>query len=214
MKQLGFNKAKYLLSEYKIKVVDSELAVSAFQATKIAQKIGFPVVLKIDSPKIIHKTDNKCVETNLFNSNQVFEAFNKIMKNAKKITRNINGVIVQKQAHGIEVIVGAKRDPQFGTVVLFGLGGIYVNVFEDVSMRIAPFTRKDAREMVKEIKAYPLLNGYRGMDKVNFTELENTILRVSHLMMENNSVKEMDLNPCFVDKHGCVVTDARLIIDA
>ncbi len=214
MKQLEFNKAKYLLSKYKIKTVESETAANSFQAIKIAQKTGFPVVLKIDSPKIIHKTDNKCVETNLYTATAVSEAFNNIMKNAEKITKDIKGVIVQKQAKGIETIIGAKRDPQFGPVILFGLGGIYVNVFEDVSMRVAPFTRKDAREMIQEIKAYPLLNGFRGMEKINFTELENAILRVSHLMLENNSIKEMDLNPCFVDKHGCLVADARLIVDA
>jgi len=202
-----------LLKNYKIETVYSELAVTPTQAVKIAQKIGFPVVLKIDSRKIIHKTDNGCVKTGLYSASSVFNAFNEIMKNAREITKDIKGVIVQKQAEGIEVIVGAKRDSQFGTVVLFGLGGIYVNLFKDVSMRVMPFTRKEVKEMIKEVKAYPLLNGFRGSEKINFTELENVILRVGSLMMDNSSIKEMDLNPCFVNKNNCMVTDIRVIVD-
>ena len=212
MNQLDFEKSKMLLNNYKIDVVYSELAEAPTQAVKIAQKIGFPVVLKIDSPKIIHKTDNGCVETNLYNASSVLSSFNEIMKNAKKITKDIKGVIVQKQAQGTEIIIGAKRDPQFGVVVLFGLGGIYVNLFKDVSMRVYPFTRKDVQEMIKEIKAYPLLNGFRGQPKINFTALENTILRAGSLMAENSFIKEMDLNPCFVDEKKCIVTDIRLIV--
>ncbi len=212
MKQLDFEKAKMLLNSYKIEVIYSELAEAPTQAVKIAQKIGFPVVLKIDSPKIIHKTDNSCVKTNLYTASDVFTAFNEIMKNAKKITKDIKGIVVQKQAQGTEIIIGAKRDPQFGVVVLFGLGGIYVNLFKDVSMRVYPFTRKDVQEMIKEIKAYPLLNGFRGKPKINFTALENTILRAGSLMAENSFIKEMDLNPCFVDEKQCVVTDIRLMV--
>ena len=213
MEQLSFNNAKFLLSRYKIKVSESELAETPSQAVKIAQKIGFPVVLKIDSPKIIHKTDAGCVETNLYSAGSVFESFNKIMKKARKITSEINGIVVQKQEKGIEVIIGAKRDAQFGPVVLFGLGGIYVNVFEDVSMRVYPFARRDVKEMIEEIKAYPLLNGFRGSEKINFNELENAILRTGNLMMENQSIKEMDLNPCFVGKNNCVVSDIRIMTD-
>ena len=213
MEQLSFNKAKFLLNKYKIKVSESELAETPSQAVKIAQKMGFPVVLKIDSPKIVHKTDAGCVETNLYSAGSVFESFNNIMKKARKITDEINGIVVQKQEKGIEVIIGAKRDAQFGPVVLFGLGGIYVNVFEDVSMRVYPFARKDVKEMIKEIKAYPLLNGFRGSEKINFTELENAILRTGSLMMENQSIKEMDLNPCFVNSSKCIATDARLMIE-
>ena len=213
MEQLSFNKAKFLLNKYKIKVSESELAETPSQAVKIAQKMGFPVVLKIDSPKIVHKTDAGCVETNLYSAGSVFESFNNIMKKARKITDEINGVVVQKQEKGIEIIIGAKRDAQFGPVVLFGLGGIYVNVFEDVSMRVYPFARKDVKEMIKEIKAYPLLNGFRGSEKINFTELENAILRTGSLMMENQSIKEMDLNPCFVNSSKCIATDARLMIE-
>jgi len=213
MKQLDFEKAKFLLNKHNISVVESELAVTPTQAVKIAQKIGFPVVLKIDSSKIIHKTDNGCVKTNLYSASAVFEAFNEIMKNARKITSDIEGVVVQKQAQGIEVIIGAKRDVQFGVVVLFGLGGIYVNLFKDVSMRVMPFTRKDVKQMIKEIKAYPLLNGFRGKEKINFTSLENAILRTGSLMMNNSSIKEMDLNPCFVNKKDCLVTDIRIMTE-
>jgi acyl-CoA synthetase (NDP forming) len=212
MTQLEFEEAKRILNNYKIDVIYSELAETPTQAVKIAQKIGFPVVLKIDSPKIIHKTDNGCVKTNLYNASSVFTAFDEIMKNAKKITKDIKGVVVQKQAQGIEVIIGAKRDPQFGVVVLFGLGGIYVNLFKDVSMRVYPFTRKDVKQMINEIKAYPLLNGFRGSEKVDFTSLENTILRAGSLMSENSFIKEMDLNPCFASKKGCIVTDIRLVV--
>lgn len=211
MEQMSFEISKRLLRKQMIRVVDSELSASPTHAVKIARRIGFPVVLKIDSPKIIHKTDVGGVKTNLYSASEVFNAYNEIMRKARKVTNDINGIVVQEQAIGIEVIIGAKRDPQFGPVVLFGLGGIFVELMKDVSMRVMPFTRQDAKQMIKEIKGYPMLTGVRGGKKINFTKLEDTILRAGSLMMDNPKIKEMDLNPCFVDRNNCIVADLRLM---
>ena len=213
MKQMNFEDSKRMLRKQHIRVVDSEVAASPTHAVKIAQRIGFPVVLKIDSSKIIHKTDVGGVMVNLNSPTEVFGAYNKIMRKAKEITEDINGIVVQEQAIGIEVIIGAKRDPQFGPVVLFGLGGIFVELMKDVSMRIMPFTRQDVKQMIKEIKGYPMLTGVRGGEKINFTKLEDTILRIGTLMIDNPEIKEMDLNPCFVNKTNCIVADVRLMHD-
>ena len=148
MKQMNFEDSKRLLRKNRIRVVDSEVAASPSHAVKIANRIGYPVVLKIDSPKIVHKTDVGGVKVNLNSASEVFNAYNEIMRKAKQVTNDINGIVVQEQAMGIEVIIGAKRDPQFGPVVLFGLGGIFVELMKDVSMKVMPFTRKDVKQMI------------------------------------------------------------------
>ena len=149
MRQLDFEQARALIAKYGVDIAYSELAETESQAVKIANKIGFPIVMKIDSPDIIHKTDAGCVVINVNSIAQIHSVFQTLQKNAKKYKRNarINGVIVQKQAFGEEIIIGSKQDPQFGPTILFGLGGIFVEVMEDVSLRVAPVDRKEAKRI-------------------------------------------------------------------
>ncbi len=209
--QLSFEEAEQLLKRYGIKVVETRKAIAKSQAVKAAQKIGYPVVLKIDSPDIIHKTDVGGVKTNLFTPGMVADAYDELMKKALRITNNISGVIVQKQLKGHEIIIGGKQDLQFGPVVLFGLGGIFVEILEDISLRIAPLTKKEALRMIKETKAYKLLKGVRGSKPANINDLVNTITKVGNLLIDNPLIKEIDLNPCFINEEQCIAADLRII---
>jgi acyl-CoA synthetase (NDP forming) len=126
----------------------------------------------------------------------------------------IEGVSVQNMARpGIEVIIGMTKDPQFGPVLMFGLGGVWVEVLKDVTFRIVPLTRRDANEMIKEIKGYPLLEGYRGSEPANITVLEDILLKVSDFMGKIPEIKEMDINPIFAYKDGAVAVDARVVLE-
>ena len=212
MAQMGFEDSKLLLKKQGIEMVDSEIAYSDSQAVKIALKLGFPVVLKIDSPDIVHKTDAGCVVVNVNSVSGVHSSYRSMIKKAEKMKAGINGVLVQKQSEGFEVIIGAKRDPQFGPVVIFGMGGIFVEVLKDVSMRIAPIDRNEAMRMIKETKAHEVLKGVRGKKPADVDSLSSLIAIVSNLMMDHSEVKELDLNPCFVNEKGFFIADARIII--
>lgn len=215
MRQMDFLQSKNLLKNYNIRVADSEICHTRNHAAEVARRYGFPVVMKVISPDIVHKTDVGGVKVNVMSSDAVLKAYDEIEKNVRKHMRTarIDGILVQKQAEGREIIIGGKRDPQFGPVVLFGLGGIYVEVFGDVSMRVAPVDKREAEKMVREIKGYPILKGERGQKPVNFEDLHAMIARVSNLMMNEEDIKEMDLNPCFSNERDCTAADVRLIIE-
>lgn len=164
-KYLLETEAKTICMEYGIPVTKFKLAKSEQEAIKFANEIGYPIVLKIASPDIIHKFDVGGVMLNLKNQAEVKDAYNQILANVKrhKSDAKIIGIVVQEMAApSTEVIVGATKDPQFGPALMFGLGGIFVEVLKDVTFRIAPITEEDAREMITEVKAYPILKGYRG----------------------------------------------------
>jgi len=182
----------------------------------MSQKIGFPVVLKIASPDVIHKSDSGGVKLSLNNVAAVKKAYGEIMERVRKLYPNaiIYGITVQKMARpGTEVIVGTSKDPQFGPVIMFGLGGIFVEVLKDVSFRVIPLNRRDAQEMIKEIKGYPLLQGMRGKEPVDIRALVDIILKISNLIEENPQIKEMELNPIFAYGDGAVAVDARIILE-
>ncbi|NYZ79894.1 acetate--CoA ligase family protein, partial [Candidatus Micrarchaeota archaeon] len=212
MKQLPFEQAKHLLRKYDVEFAESETTASESHAVKAAQRIGFPVVLKIDSPDVIHKSDAGMVLLNVASVSGVHEAFKAIMKKAKRKKAHVNGVLVQKQGSGYELIVGAKRDAQFGPVIVFGMGGVFVEIMKDVAMRIAPVSRVEAHRMIKETKAYEVLKGARGGVRVDIEAIAALIARVSNVMMDNSEIRELDLNPCFADEKGYVVVDARIIV--
>lgn len=208
--------AKELLKQAGVSVIETKLAVSREEAISISQQLGFPVVLKIVSPDIIHKSDAGGVKLNLETPEQVGKSYDEMMAAIKKQNPNarINGVSVQKMARpGVEVIIGVSKDAQFGPVIMFGLGGILVEILEDVSFRIIPLTRRDAREMIKEIKGYPLLEGYRGQEPVDISNLEELILKVSSFIEQNPEVKELDLNPVFAYGDGAIAVDARIVLE-
>ncbi len=207
--------SKQILAAYKIPVTETLLAKTPDEATKIAEKLGFPVVLKIVSPDILHKTDAGGVKLNLHTGPEVREAFNQIITGAKKFKADaaIEGVAVQKMASpGVEVIVGTKEDHQFGPVILFGLGGVLVELIKDVSLRLTPITELDARKMLGELKTAHLLKGYRHYKPVKLDALVDILIRVSALVGENPAIKELDLNPIFATPEGAVAVDARVIL--
>jgi acyl-CoA synthetase (NDP forming) len=209
-------KSKELLKKAGIPVVETKLARSKKEAVSISKQVGFPVVLKISSPDVVHKSDSGGVKLGLANATQVGKAYNEIISSVKKAypKAQIEGVSVQSMAPlGVEVIVGMSKDPQFGPVLMFGLGGILVEVLKDVSFRIVPVTARDAREMIKEIKGYPLLEGYRGQKPASIPALEKLIVKVSQFIEKNPQIKELDLNPIFAYHDKAVAVDARIILE-
>jgi acetate---CoA ligase (ADP-forming) subunit beta len=214
--QLTEIESKEFFKEAGIPVVEAKLAETKAEAVALAKKMGFPVALKIVSPDVIHKSDSGGVELGLTNATQVTEAYAKILSAVKKRypKAKIHGISVQKMARtGVEVIIGMTKDAQFGPVLMFGLGGILVEVLKDVAFRIVPLTKRDAHEMIKEIKGYPLLEGYRGQEPADVPFLEDLLLKVSDFVDKNPEIKELDLNPIFAYKNRAVAVDARIILE-
>ena len=208
--------SKELLTQWGIPVVEAKLARTKKEAISLSKEMGFPVVLKIISPDIIHKSDAGGVKLGLANATQVGKAYTEIMSSIKEkySPAQIQGVSVQKMVPaGIEVIIGMSKDAQFGPVLMFGLGGVLVEVLKDVSFRIVPLTRGDASEMIKEIKGYPILQGYRGKEPANITALEELIIKVSEFVEQNPQIKELDLNPIFAYKDKAIAVDARIVVE-
>jgi len=215
-KYLLETEAKTICMEYGILVTKFKLAKNEDEAVKFAEEIGFPVVLKIVSPDIIHKSDIGGVILNLKNAKEVKAAYKQIMENVKKRRKDakILGVIVQEMAPpSTEVIVGAIKDPQFGPTLMFGLGGVFVEILKDVTFKVAPITEEEAREMLTEIKAYPLLKGYRNLPPADTEALVKILLNTSRLVTEHMEIKELDLNPIMVYEKGAKTVDARIILE-
>lgn len=207
--------AKAALSAAGIPVSETRLARSRDEALTHAQELGFPVVLKICSPDIVHKSDAGGVALNLRTPEAVTQAFDTMMNSAKRShpTATIDGISVQPMAPtGLEVIVGVTSDPQFGPVVMFGLGGVSVEILKDVAFRLAPLTPRDAHAMIREIKGFALLSGYRGQPAVDLDAIERLLLQVSALVEAQPDIKELDLNPIFAYSTGCLAVDARIIL--
>ncbi len=199
-----------------IEVAEAKLAKTKRGAISIAKETGFPVVLKIVSPDISHKSDAGGVKLGLKNATAVGRAYSEIISSVKQKEpqAEIQGVSVQRLIpQGIEVIMGMTRDEQFGPVLMFGLGGVFVEVLKDISFRIVPLSRGDAREMLEEIKGYPILKGYRGQEAANITALEDMLLKLSHFVEQHPEIKELDLNPIFARSDGAVAVDARIILE-
>jgi len=208
--------AKELLKNAGINVVETKLAKTKDEAVAISEQFGFPVVVKIASPDVVHKSDAGGVKLGVATAAEVGEAYDSIMSAIKKEypEANIQGVSVQKMARtGVEVIIGMSKDAQFGPVLMFGLGGVLVEILKDVSFRIVPLVKRDAREMIKEIKGYPLLEGYRGSEPVDIANLEDLLLKVSEFVEKTPDIKELDLNPIFAYSDGAVAVDARVILE-
>ena len=207
--------AKDVLRQAGVPVVETELAGSKPEAVAISSKMGFPVVLKIASTDITHKSDSGGVKVGLHTVAEVESAYDDIMSSVKRKNpkAEIQGVSVQNMAkQGVEVIIGMSRDPQFGPVIMFGLGGVMVEILKDVSFRLIPLTEKDAHAMIKEIKGYPLLEGYRGQEPCDIRSLECLLLQVSDFVECNPDVEELDLNPVFAYGDGVIAVDARIVL--
>jgi acyl-CoA synthetase (NDP forming) len=203
-----------LLKDYKIPYPQHGLAHDVNEAVAIADRIGYPVVLKIVSPDVLHKSDAGGVAVGLEDPKQVKNGYRKIIGRVQENLPNANvkGMLVCKQAKkGIEVIVGAMEDPIFGPMIMFGLGGIFTEVLGDVAFRIAPIERLDAEEMIKEIKGYPILTGVRRRSKCDVNQLINLLMNVSKLVTERKDLKELDLNPVRLFTDSLAVLDVRMI---
>lgn len=208
--------AKTVCMEYGIPVTKFQLAKNEAEAVKFAEEIGYPIVLKIVSPDIIHKSDVGGVVVGLKTAKDVRNAYKQILESIKKhkADAKIVGVLVQEMAlSSTEVIVGAIKDPQFGPALMFGLGGIFVEVLKDVTFRVAPITVDEAREMITEVKAYPLLKGYRNQPPADIEAIVQILLNTSRLVMEHQEIKELDLNPIMVYEKGAKTVDARIILE-
>jgi acyl-CoA synthetase (NDP forming) len=215
-KYLLESEAKDVCVEYGIPVTRFRVAKSKAEAVKFAEEIKFPVVLKIVSPDIIHKSDVGGVIVGLKTAKDVRSAYEQIMQSVKrhKAKAKIVGMLVQEMApSSTEVIVGAIKDPQFGPALMFGLGGIFVEVLKDVTFRVAPITEEEAREMITEVKAYPLLKGYRNLPPADIGAIVKILLNASRLVMEHSEIKELDLNPIIVYEKGAKTVDARIILE-
>jgi acyl-CoA synthetase (NDP forming) len=208
--------SKKILKQAGVPVVETKLARTQKEAVSLSQKMGFPVALKITSPDVIHKSDSGGVKLSINSVSEVKKAYDEILKKIKKQspTAAVHGISVQKMVRaGTEVIVGTSKDPQFGPVIMFGLGGIFVELLKDVSFRVIPVERRDVQEMIQEIKGYPLLQGYRGKEPANISALVEIILKISKLIEENPQIKELELNPIFVYRDKAVGVDARIILE-
>lgn len=213
---LSESSAKAVLKRYGIPITREALAATVEEAVTEAGKIGYPVVLKVDSPDMPHKTEAGGIKLNLKNEHEVREAFDQIIAGARayKPGARINGVSVQEMLpEGTEVIIGVTRDPVFGPVIMFGLGGIFVEVLKDVSFRVAPVSPGDARDMIGEIKGHAVLKGVRGKPPADTEAIVEVILKVSDLVTDyRDCIEELDINPLMVCPKGVKAADAMLVV--
>lgn len=215
---IGDAEARGILQAYGLRIPRSEVAETPEQAIEIASELGYPVVLKIASPDILHKTDVGGVKVGLSNAEDVRDAFELMMYRAQRYVPEARlwGCLVQEMvpSGGIEVLVGMNRDPQFGPLVTFGLGGIYVEALKDVTFRVAPFSREEAHEMLEEIRARALLDGVRGKPPADKEAIIDTLLRIGQLVLDFPEIVELDINPLMVyqQNQGAIAIDMRLIL--
>jgi len=203
--------SKELLEEIEIKIPAQNLTKTKDETIAAAEKIGFPVVLKLMAVDVVHKSDTGAVKLNIKNKEEVGNAFDELMKIESQSEKQIS---VQKMADEpiTELIIGMTTDAQFGPALMFGIGGILVELLEDVSFRIAPITDYDAKEMIHEIKGFPILDGYRGKPTADIGAIVDTLLKISDLVVKNEEIYEMDLNPVFIYEKGLICVDARIIL--
>ena len=207
--------AKELLKEYGISVPDFRLIKSEEEISGLAKEINFPITMKIVSPDIIHKTDAGGVKVNIKDEKEAKLAYQEIISKAKKYNKEaqIFGVITYSMIpKATEIIIGMMKDPHFGPVIMFGLGGIFVEVLKDISFRILPIEERDAEEMISEIKGYEILKGIRGETPKDVKSIRDVLMKISQIVMENPEIKEIDLNPIFVFEKALQVVDARMIL--
>lgn len=207
--------AKQILGEAGINCTRTVLATSSDEAVALSDEIGYPVVLKVSSVDISHKSDAGGVKVNLADRQAVEQAYDEIMSSCRSYApdADIEGVAVQGMAKpGTEIIMGMIKDASFGPVVMFGLGGVLVEVLKDVSFRIVPIEKSDAEEMTSEIQGRKLLEGYRGSEPADVLCLQDMLVKLSDFVDATPGIEEIDMNPVFAYNDGAVVVDARIIL--
>ena len=205
---------KDVLRAYGIKAPRETVVTRRDKVIQAAREIGYPIVMKVSSPDIAHKTDVGGVITGISNDRAAKNAFDQIYANInKRMPRaRIGGVIIEEMVQGVEVIVGVTCDPQFGPFITFGLGGLYVEVLKDVSHRLAPITVAEAKRMIAEVKSYPILLGTRGRKALDINAVADTIVRVSQISQDFEEIQEIEINPLMVQEDGCIAVDALVVI--
>jgi acetate---CoA ligase (ADP-forming) subunit beta len=207
--------AKQILMQAGINCTDTQLAETKEAAVELSDQFGYPVVLKVSSVDISHKSDAGGVKVNLKNKAEVENAFDEIIQSCKTTVpeANIEGVSVQPMGKpGTEVIIGVIKDPSFGPTIMFGLGGVFVEVLKDVAFRVIPIEASDAEDMINEIQGKKLLEGFRGQEPADIAYLQQMLLKLSDVVDATPEIKEIDMNPIFAYKDGAVVVDARIIL--
>lgn len=208
--------AKQLLDYYGIPVIKNGLAKTEEEAVELAEKIGYPLVMKIASPDILHKTDVGGVILNVVNEQEVRKAFNKIMESSKAHVpdADIRGVFVEQMLkRKYELIIGCKKDPIFGPTIVFGMGGVAVEVFKDTTIGLPPLNMALAMRIIEDTKIYKLIKGYRGMPGADITSIQFLLYKFAYMLMDFPQIKEVDINPFGVDERGGVVLDAKILLD-
>lgn len=198
-----------MLEKHGLSLLPYGFAKNPKEAAAIAKKIGYPVALKLVSPEISHKTDVGGVKIGIRDEKRLLDAYEDILEGAKG--HRVSGILVQKMARkGIELIIGGKKDPQFGHLILLGMGGVYVEVFKDVTARICPINKQDVKDMVGELQSNPLIMGIRGMRPINLEKLYALMVKVSRMIVKED-MKELDLNPVIFDGKGYDIVDVRFV---
>jgi len=203
-----------LLKECQIPVLPIVKASSMEEVIEVSNSLGYPVVMKISSPDISHKSDVGGIILDINSEEEVNNAYRDMMDavSQKVVDARIDGVMLQKMAEpGIEVIIGVKLDPQFGHVIMFGLGGIFVEIYKDVSFRVTPVNSEMARDMILEIKGSPILMGARGRSAADINAIINVIVKLSEMLEDNPDIVELDINPLIVYEKNAVAVDARML---
>ncbi|PWB50363.1 MAG: acetyl-CoA synthetase [Candidatus Methanoperedenaceae archaeon] len=214
MKILTEPEVKKLLMKYGIPVTRESIANSPVEAYAIASQIGTPVAMKISSPDISHKSDVGGVVLNV-GAHEARTTYDRIISQIKKAAplARIEGILVQQMApQGHELIIGLKKDAQFGHALMFGIGGIFVEVYKDVSFRVVPIEKTEALDMISQIRGYPILKGIRGRKPANIEAIANVLVSVSQ-MAEKENIIELDINPLIVNETGAIAVDARAMIE-
>lgn len=202
---LDFATTKELLEKYQIPLVESQVIRTVEEGISFVNKNGGPVVLKLLSPNVLHKIDKGLVKLNIQDKQDLQKAFSEFAQTAGEI-------LIQKQVNGIELICGMKKDASFGPVLVFGLGGIFVEVLKGLSFQIAPISRKEAVEMIRRVKGFKLLSGYRGQPAVDINKIVAILINLSRLALANSALKEIDFNPVMVNEREILVVDPKIII--
>ena len=210
-KMLSEHESKKLLAAYGIPVTKERLARNVGELKQAASDIGYPIVLKGHSPSLAHKTEKGLIRVDIRNEQEAIEAFNEITEN---VENNEKAVLVQEMIKGQrELVVGLTRDPQFGPCVMFGLGGIFTEILKDISFRVAPLEKHDALEMMREIKGHKILDAVRGMPAADIDALADILIAVGRIGLENDDVKESDINPLILQGSKPVAVDALVVLD-
>lgn len=204
--------AKRMLSDYGISTTRFQVATDAEEAICCAEQLGYPVVLKALSPRVVHKSDAGGVMLNLLNAAQVQRAFMEIKANVNQFDPDASVIIQEMVKPGFEFIIGMTTDPHFGAVILSGIGGIFTELLEDVSFGLIPLDEEHAWRMLRSLRGYSLMDGFRGQTGIDKNALIDMMLGVSHLVEENPQIVELDLNPVIVNEHSAIVADARMVV--